>query len=354
MTAVRWVRLDDAGMQHHVALAATEYPGAPPSDTEHFRWKHLDTPSGSSFAAEMRDASGTLVGRVLVAPRTLNLASGTMIPAGVAMDMLIRSDARSATTFADLIRTARTNPDLDVVLHTSNANSDLLYRRLMGYKVAFELDAYGMIVGAGGAAEMHGALGLGARMAGRAVGIMARVAAPLVRALAGLRFTAERPTEDSIVAVERGFARYAGAHLARGVDRSVWRSGVPGIPGTVYWVMHRGVAMGYVVLAMAHVGDTQALVIQDAVFGRLPRWREGLAVRAHLLALGASQRASVVLGLWNDANPMAQWMRGIPFVHVPASFLPHETPIFAAVADTVPDAAELAGMFMSVGDLDYF
>lgn len=217
----------DADVDRHVALAATTYPGEPPSDPVHFRWKHLANPGGASIVVALGDPSAAPIGHVFLQQRAWVTGNGDARRAGLVTDLVLDPSARHARSFIALMSDARATDDLDVVVHTANEVSEPLYRRLLRYPVAFELRAYGCPTGRMGDALGRSArerlLGGAASIAGVVTGRAARLLAPLVGYVAGVSVRTTEPIPDQIDDALRGFRAVAGPHLARDRAFIEWR-----------------------------------------------------------------------------------------------------------------------------------
>ena len=142
MDQVRIEALDAGMVSAHMALARTTYQDPLASNPEHFWWKHGSGPYGPSTSVSLYDDEHKLTGRSLVQPRAFCVSQTESVRAGLVVDLLLAPGHRSAMTFITLVRNEAKVPDIDLLIHTSNATSEPLYRRLLRYPVAFDLKAY--------------------------------------------------------------------------------------------------------------------------------------------------------------------------------------------------------------------
>lgn len=344
----------------HIELAATTYPGEAPADEQHFRWKHLSNPFGPSVAITLAGADpGRLRGRVLIQRRDWVMASGDLVPGGLITDLVIAPESRSAASFVALMAAARTTGQPDVVMHTANETSEVLYRRLLRYPVAFDMTAHGAPTGflriGRGVGARRRLISQGASIAGGVAGLLSRIVAPVLRRAAGMRVTHRQPDTAVVASTLLAFRVAAGPHFMRNPAFLGWRFGGPAGLADLLWIRLSDGLIGYAALADARVGDVRACAIQDVVIARPPRRMEGAALRATLMAVAARSGAHVVLGLWNPKAPLSRWMIGLPFSQIPDRLLPHGTPIFVAGTPGREDAVHDASRaFVTLGDLDYF
>ncbi len=361
MSRIRASVLTPDDIPAHVALAATTYPGEPPADPDHLRWKHLQNPAGPSIAITLDHPAtqGAMGGHVFLQRRRWVRPDGTQCDAGLVTDLVLAPDARDARSFIALMRAARTPTGVDLVIHTANETSETLYRRLLRYPVACELQAYGAPTGhfrvAGDGRLGDRLKGLSVATAGVVMGRLARVAAPVLRRLAQVSLSTVPPSDAVADTTLAAFGRAAGAHLRRDRSFIAWRFGSRADHSEVYWVTLRDGTRGYMALSPVVVGGMSALAVQDVAIPRPPRPLEGVALRTTVLAIASRAHAGVALGLWNPAAPLSRWMTGLPFVTIPVDLLPHGSPIFLATASDAPDAsAGGATAFLALADLDYF
>jgi len=359
VSEVRATTVGEDAVAAHLALAGTTYADEALADGVHFRWKHLQPPSGPSLVLVLDAEDHTrLLGHVFLQRRFWVESDGTEYRAGLITDLVLAPDARDARRFVALMSGARASDGIDVVIHTSNETSEPLYRRLLRYPVACELEAYGAPTGrvrigdAGTARERF--FGTGATAIGIVAGWAARAAAPLLRGLARVSVSSHAPPDATIDSALAAFAAAAGPHLRRDRPFIAWRFGECPNQSKVSWVRLSDQEYGYIATARVTVGTTNAIAIQDAVLPRMPRRLEGLALRMTVMAMSARAGAGVVIGLWNPRAPLARWMTGLPFVKVPSGFLPHASPIFLASSPPGSARAFSGEVFLALADLDYF
>lgn len=360
MASVTRGTLREDDVDAHTALASTTYPGAPPSDPRHVRWKHRANPAGPSVVISLPGRDGHPVGHVFVQRRAWVTGDGREIRGGLVTDLMLAPSARGAGAFIALMTEARAPNGVDIILHTANEVSEPLYRRLLRYPVALDLVAYGCPTGRvvlPGPADglRQRAIGTMASVAGITAGRMARLLAPVVARVAGVRRARTCPGQDERAAAHAAFRAAAGPHLRR--DRAFldWRFRDAPSPAVVHWVRMREGATGYVALATVTLGGLRAMGVQDVMLPRPPRGLEGLALRLMVMAAASRSGGGVVIGLWNPAAPLSRWMTGLPFIRVPERLLPHASPIFVApVPGSAADADDLRGAYLALADLDYF
>jgi hypothetical protein len=132
-------------LKEFLSLSKMEYGLSASTNAEHIRWKHMDSPFGSSFCVNLYD-NGKVVGRALAQPRPLR-TSTKVVNVAYVMDMLI--DRKHRTTPSNFIQIAKETGNLknvDLVFHTSNDRTYPLYKKLLRFPNPFALKAYGLPV----------------------------------------------------------------------------------------------------------------------------------------------------------------------------------------------------------------
>jgi hypothetical protein len=337
-------------------LSRTTYTEAAVLDYAHIRWKHLDGPCGPSIAINLRDGQ-KLVGRALMQLRDFQINDSKVVRAGVIFDLMLAPGYRGAQQFLALIRAQWTIDKVDLVLHTSNATSDPLYRMLLRYPIAYRMEAFGLPV------RMKRIL---RKLLGRTVpGIdlltspwrwALRIASSLGRAVTGIRFETGMPSEQEIQSVIQRFRQVAGPHLHRDRAFLEWRfEDATLFKATIETVVRAKRVCGYVVWRKIELEGIEFLVLMDFVLDASLTSLQRLAVRLELVRRACDEDADILFVMANLKNKLAAQVCALPLVPIPERFLPHTTPIFVH-----PKREEFAWlrqheeMFLTLGDLDYF
>ena len=345
-----------ANLEDFLELSKSEYGPSVPTNLDHTKWKHLDSPFGASTHISLV-ASGKIVGRALLQPRPMYTASQKFNAACVT-DILIGREFRSPpTNFINVTKATGNVSKFDVVYHTSNERTDPLYSKLLRFPKPFSLRAYGFPL------RFAGFLSV---IIGRKIDALDWLTAP-VRWLVGIiassaSFSARLDIspgvldDDALAVLCAKCVRQSGPLLARTNAFLKWRfSDAPLWPATVHRVDQGGKFIGYVVTRKVELGGLTHLVLMDFVLDPDISHFARIALRLWLLRYAVTSKADALFTMVNPFNSIARKCVGFPLMSIPDSLLPHATPIFVrCVSDKKKELETDRSIHLTLADLDYF
>jgi hypothetical protein len=340
----------------HTELARTTYSEAAVLDRAHFRWKHLEGPCGASIAVNMHDGQ-MLVGRSLIQLRDFQIDPSKVVRAGVIFDLMLAPGYRSAQQFLALVRAQWSTDRVDLVLHTSNATSDPLYRMLLRYPISFRMAAFGLPVRIKRILrKLLGWTVPGIDMLTAPWRWALRAAASLGRAATGIRFELGMPAEADLQSVVQRFRQVAGPHLRRDRAFLEWRfQNATLFKATIATVVRTDRVCGYVVWRKIELEGIEFLVLMDFVLDDDLTSLQRLVVRLELARRACEEGADILFVMANTKNKLAAQVCNLPLIRIPERYLPHPTPIFVhPKRDELAWLRQQEDMFLTLGDLDYF
>jgi hypothetical protein len=356
MVQIRVEPITPDSIPAHMALARTTYEDPILSDPAHFWWKHGSSPYGPSTSVGLYDEGEALVGRALVQPRAFYLGPSDSRRAGLVVDLLLVPSYRSAMNFIALVRNQPKQPDMGILIHTSNETSDPLYRKLLRYPVAFELKAYMLplrILRIAGkltgrvlpalfellTAPWRGALSFGAALARRSIGI---------RVDEGL------PPDREFAELMQRFRATAGPHFERSRAFLEWRFKGPIFRGDLATVRWKSQTIGYVGWRNVTLEGLNFFVVMDIVVVQKLSWLQRFALWLELARRASASGADALFIMLNRANPALAELIGWMLIPIPDSRLPHPTPIFVLPQDADLKSLPYISTYMTLADIDYF
>ena len=343
-------------LKDFLVLSETEYGLSVSTNTEHIRWKHLDSPFGASTCVNLSD-NDQVVGRALIQSRPLRTAA-RMVNAASVMDVLI--DRQYRTTPANFIQITKATGNLenvDLVFHTSNERTYPLYSKLLRFSNPFALKAYGFPVRIAGVFYS---------ILGRRIDAIDWLVAPfhwLLGAIAYLFIATTRldvsertMDDDELEAVCAKCLSRSGEHLARTNAFLKWRFvDAPIWTATVSRVDRRGQFLGYVVTRKMELGGLNHLVLMDFMLDPDAPFLTRVALRLWLIRQAIKSHADSLFTMVNPFSAIARKCVGFPFISISDKLLPHATPIF--IRSRTGDYKKLEAdqsIHMTLADLDYF
>jgi hypothetical protein len=246
---------------------------------------------------------------------------------------------------------------VDVVIHTSNDASDLIYRKLFKFPIAFTLAASGLPIRVSNFLKSYFANPILIKVSDLLVSpwrLLLRASAQVMELVSGVRLAAE-PTDRVMSEIFEEYRQHAGSHFERNQRFLKWRfSEGPIFNGTIEWVWCQGECLGYLTFKRVTLGGLEVLVILDAVLRRRLTQKESIALKFIAARRAIESSCDAIFTLANLDSPALKWLKGFPFIHIPDRRLPHPTPIFIHACNEFESLKSKKDIFFTLADLDYF
>ena len=343
-------------LKEFLSLSKTEYGLSASTNAEHIRWKHMDSPFGSSFCVNLYD-NGKVVGRALAQPRPLR-TSTKVVNVAYVMDMLI--DRKHRTTPSNFIQIAKETGNLksvDLVFHTSNDRTYPLYKKLLRFPNPFALKAYGLPVRFAGVFSSIFNLKINAidRLIEPFHWLFGRITDASI-AMARLDISDRIMKDEEIEAVCKKCLQQSGAHLERTNAFLKWRFiDTPLWSASIYRIDRKGEFIGYIVIRQMELNGLNHLVLMDFILDPESPLFARIALRLWLIRQAIISHADTIFTMVNPFSAIAIKCVGFPFVTIPDNLLPHATPIFMrARIDETKELEADQSIHITLADLDYF
>jgi len=357
MGSIKLENFDHDGLQEQIAIGKTVYSSPEVVDSDHIRWKHLNGPYGKSIAITLRDGNGVLLGRSFLQPRKFRISKSLSCHGALVTDLVIDPLARNASTLIGMTRAIKSPVGIELVVHTSNEVSDLIYQKLFKFPVVCTLMALGL--------PLYFAKALKPYLKNlRVLDVIDYLFAPwrwgLISissafvAVSGVDFMAH-PLESEALEVFGGFQEISGSHFERSLAFHRWRFGEgPIFNGEIKWIKSAGICIGCVVFKQVELGGLNACVLMDIVMRRNLTRMEKIAIKLLAVKFALKLTSDVLITLVNTDNPALKWLKGFPFIVIPDRLLPHPTPIFIHSSEEIYPSSNRKSIYLTLADLDYF
>lgn len=345
-------------MEGFLELSRLEYgeSGSTATNSDHIKWKHLDSPFGASTYISLV-ASGKIVGRALLQPRPLCIASQRFSAACVT-DVIIDREFRSPpSNFINITKAAGNVSIFDLAFHTSNERTYPLYTKLLHFPTPFSLRAYGFPLRFAG---------LFSKIIGRRIEALDWFTAPLrwllgiiastVNFAARLDVSSRAMGEDELDALCTKCLRHSGPLFARTNAFLKWRfADAPLSPATVYRIDRKGQFIGYIVICKQEFGGLNHLVLKDFLLDPDTSIFVQVALRLWLIHRAIKSKVDTLFTMVNSFSRIARKCVGFPLLSIPDRLLPHATPIFMRFRSVDNKEFEMnRSTHFTMADLDYF
>ena len=212
-------------ISEHIEVGATVYATPEVIDIKHLCWKHLLGPYGPSNIVALRSASRNLIGRSFIQPRKFWISFSKYCNGGMITDLVIAPDQRNAVTLIAMTKEIKSPKGFDVVIHTSNEISDLIYRKLFKFPIAFTLSAVGLPIRIGNILKPHCANPLILNLLEFLLKfwrMSLTITSKIMNNLNGFSFSIKPPHQVSKEILNQ-FRQHAGCHFDRSIEFLNWR-----------------------------------------------------------------------------------------------------------------------------------
>ena len=350
-------KIDEEGLKCFVRLSKIEYDNVNAvTDYDQMAWKHLDTVHGPSIAINL-NCKDVNVGRVLLQPRKVRMGEKEVAIA-FATDSLVHPEfRRPLSNFFSMMKEIKNVHDFALVLHTSNENTEALYRNVLKFKCPISLSGYGVPI------NLRTIL---KKFVGFDSALFDIINLPYqwfiisiclaVKSLSALVVTFDQPDETVLDNHINSNKVLGDIQIVRSQSFLNWR-----FNGSTHWkanVLHiyaKDHYVGYVALREVELDGLKFTTIMDVSLNSDLSWFNVLLVRFNIMKMGISNKSDVVFTLLNHRADMAKKFTGIPFFKVPDRLLPHKTPFFVHINDESIFAIDtLKKLHITLADLDYF
>lgn len=355
--AIRMIRLSEfseAEVERFCAFSRTYYDSYETTDKALITWKF--PPTGRFQAKHLTfETDGRILGRAVLCRRPF-YCDGVELSLNIPSDLLIDTSAAGA---ACLIQLVNAYPKLDThgLVHPSNAKSEPIYRRLFKFPVVGSLKSVGMpacvetlVPGKAALYPLRGVMWL----AGLAVDAVYRLAVCL--ATVGRRdlSASDGPVTTDCEELLAGFRALAPHHIARDREFLDWRYVQSPQGFREINLRTGGSSIAKAVYRIATHNGVTALTVMDILVSRRLSLAERAALVGAMRGVARRNRAALIYFLGNFRNPLIRHVASLGFITIPDRFLPHASPIFARALRAPVTPEIVAGMYLTLGDLDYF
>jgi hypothetical protein len=264
---------------------------------------------------------------------------------------------RNAATLIKMTKAIKTPDNIDVVVHTSNESSDLIYQKLFKFPVVFKLSATGLPVRCSNILKPH--------LNSAAILRLAEILlSPWRWVLRSIAFAAsfaldlrlgDIPDRGTTADIFQEYRRIAGPHFERSQDFFQWRFyDGPIFNAHIEWVWSKSECLGYLAWRRVSLGGLSVLVIMDVVLRRRLTPSEAITLKFIATQVAIESGCDASFSLANIENRSLKWLKGFPFVSIPDKYLPHSTPLFVHASEEYKSLAVRRDIFLTLADLDYF
>lgn len=343
-------QFDDKQCSIFILDSKTQFNSPETTDPEIIRWKFMGFKSHPSHHLFITDPVTLLnSGRAALNVRTL-IIKGKFKTVTQVTDLLAVKSRASLLSFLELIRQYR-SLNSDVVLHTSNENSEKIYLNFFKFKEVFKLSAFGFPI------RPHKLISFFKThpYLGGIISIYSFLLEYLMSFLGLFNFIslADYSFSGNEEALLKSFAERE-TSLLRSSDFLKWRYFKSPYEYKLYTVFSCKKPIGILAARLTQFQGAYFFLVMDYMGSSKLSYLQSIGIRLALISEAISEDADAIFGLFNKNNIDLKTFFRLPFVSIDDKMLPHRTPIFASSLSPAIKVETLEKMYFSLGDLDYF
>ena len=340
-------KFDIIQAQKFVEYSALFYNDKNTTDLELVKWKFVDSQSNNSHHLTIQDEQGLIKGRAVLNERYLSTANGKLLLTQVTDLLVVGSELKS---FIEIIRNYKILNNT-CVIHTSNSNSENIYARVFKFKKLLSLSAFAFPVKLDNFVPNFSKLAafkfIFSIINSFIFGIFSSI-----NVFNNVRF--QRLNSQEISNADLEYFSDNHVSLLKTCESIRWRYFDSPYNYEVYRVLESNINIGSIVVRRAILNGVKYLVIMDFVPNEKLSVVKVFKLRLRLVSLSLEYKVDALFGMFNADNDIGKGFFKFPFVKVPDRFLPHATPIFISSNSNDLSLDNLAKMYFSLSDLDYF
>jgi hypothetical protein len=337
----------------YIKLSKEEYKSAETLNKKHIKWKHCDSPFGSSIYFKLLN-NRKIVGRSMIQPRDI-LINNVTFKSGCVTDLLIHPKHRSPpSNFIELTKACNPQEDFDIIFHTSNNKSDGFYKNLFKYHQPFKLSSYVFPT------KVSGIL---LKLIKIRVEVFDILLTPiyllfglftnLLKSLTKLDIHEAMPSNEDL---NKLLYKIESPIIVRTSESLKWRfTESPLWKAKIYCINKEKRFLGYFSTRIVTISGLRFLVVIDYLIDKEMSFLDCLYVRLWLIKNSMKLNSDFVFFMINKYSPIAKLANSFPMICLSDRFLPHSTPIFTRFKNLENKKNELfKKMHLTLADMDYF
>jgi len=326
------------------------------TNADHVRFKHLQIPYGTSTAMNL-EHENEVVGRAMLQPRLISLF-GKQFPSAFVTDVLIHPDfRRPASNFISLMKSIKEAQDFSLVFHTSNNNTENIYKKLLGFKCPLSLSGFGFLL------NFRKVLCKVLKFDSPLFDLFSVPYKFLVLALCktvniffDFKITPEEPGDSHFNEFIQNEAIKNDCEMVRDAKFLKWRfSQSPLWQANTLYLYRDSKLCGYVVLQNVELENLKFTIVMDFALNERLSSLQLLCLRFSIIHKALNDDDDMIFTLLNPLSISSKRFIGFPWIKIPEKYLPHKTPIFIHIKDAaMVNMENLSNIHVTLADLDYF
>lgn len=344
-------KFDSKEINNFTVLSKDYYGESDVSNYDCMKWKFSGFNKNYSFhLKKISDKNNEIIGRAVINQRHLNIFNQKTIPINQITDLLTVQKKSTVLTFIEIIKNFKI-VSCDFVFHTSNENSEKIYRDLFKFKNPLSLDAYAIPIFPSELIEKYKKNIFIKSISKVYRAILFYLASTCLFIFNGFKFDVVK----NISNIDLYDFESRSCNLKRDKEFIAWRYSSQARQYVIKKITYKNRLIGFIAYRKCKFKSATYLVVMDYLFSKKPTILEGFLIALHIVMVGVEVGADAIFTMLNPNNQDTANIVKLTYFKIPESFLPHGTPLFITPVDNKwLEVDFFAGLYYSLGDLDYF
>lgn len=294
-----------------------------------------------------------IIGRVVLNEKKLHLGKKNFTVTQPS-DLLTLRDFKNPLTVFSLIKSFN-QLDTDLVIHTSNEKSDVIYKNIFKFPILFKCITYGFPISP---------LSLFSKVFLKRkyilfqffdyfIKILIKVIINFIMCFNSIKlrdFNLKDITERELTLLQKREVNL----FSRNKDFIKWKYLDSKELCKCYKIFKKNQAFGYIFIKESNFNNLKAFCLMDFFILRNLKKIDYFFVRLAIIYQALHSKCDLIYAIGNMHNTTLSNLFKLPFIHINDYFLPHSTPIYISSVKDSCNINDCKDIYFTLADTDYF
>ena len=321
-------------------------------DPKHVKWKFCENPCGKTNYFYL-SYKNKIVGRILSSqyPGKIYI-NQEKFNSFCLSDLYLKKENRAPfTNLIKLYNECIENTN-GIIFHSSNNNSENLYKKILKKKIWFHLYSYGLPV----SINVFSQNNLIIKNIFKVFLFLYLKTTSCINHILGkllnLKLLIKKENfETDIFEINNELKKYYNI-FDRSLDFLKWRYLIYDYKYCLI-LKKKNKTIGYILFVNSNAMNLKNLIIMDFAFTKNLNFFEKIYYKSTIVRIAENEKFDTIYTMGNKGSGMLNNLIGFPFFKIPDSYLPHSNPMFIHNAKNI-DENEIKRIHFTISDFDYF
>lgn len=319
---------------------------------EHVRWKFCTNPNGHSNYFYLF-CKGSIVGRILSSQYPSKIFINNVEYNSFCLsDLYLKRKHR--TPFTNLLNLYNKciNNTNGIVFHSSNNNSENLYKKILKKKIWFNLFSYGLPISINSLKTKKIFLQILFKFFLSLFINFTFLVNKLLKIFLNLELCIKANNyENDIIKINNDLKKNYNV-FDRSLNFLKWRYSIYDYKYCMILKKNKK-KIGYTIFISSYALNLKNLIIMDFAFLKDLNFFEKIYFKSKIVEIAKNNQFDTLYTMGNKKSGMLKNIIGFPFFKIPENFLPHSNPMFIHNTKNINNS-EIEKIHFTISDFDYF